>query len=213
MARPIAIQDNRILESARAVFLRDGYRASTAAVARAAGVSEGTIFKRFKTKADLFVAAMNVGEHEQVWQALLMSAVGSGDIRRTLERAGDELLAHLQTVLPRIMLVSASGVTFSKCYDPQKRPPPVRLIAILTRYFRAEARLGRLRMPSPSISVSAQLFVSALSHYVICERLYGYRSAGPQAYVRTLVATLLRAAAPDGPRTAAIPGRGRKSRL
>ncbi len=195
MARPVAIQDTVILEAARAIFLRDGYGASTAAVARKAGISEGSIFKRFKTKDELFLAAMNVSGYEQEWQAHLMAAVGTGDIHRTLERAANELLAKLQVMLPRIMLVSASGVTFSRCLvDAQNRPPPVRLIAILARYLRAEARLGRLAVPAPL--VSPHLFISALSHYVVCERLFGYRSAGPKTYVRTLVTTLLRAAVP-----------------
>ena len=50
MSRPVHIQHRQILEAARKVFLRRGYSVSTRLVARAAGVSEGSLFKRFKDK-------------------------------------------------------------------------------------------------------------------------------------------------------------------
>ena len=59
MARPVSIQNEAILEAARRVFMQHGYGASCARLARAAGVSEGSLFKHFKTKAALFMAAMN----------------------------------------------------------------------------------------------------------------------------------------------------------
>ena len=58
MGRPVHISKERILAAARSVFLEHGFSASTAKVAQAAGVSEGSIFKRFPTKEALFVAAM-----------------------------------------------------------------------------------------------------------------------------------------------------------
>lgn len=50
MARPVAIHDPTILDAAREVFLLRGAAATTAEVARRAGVSEGSIFKRYRTK-------------------------------------------------------------------------------------------------------------------------------------------------------------------
>ncbi len=58
MARPITIKADDLLEAARQVFLKKGTQATTAQVAERAGVSEGTLFKRFGTKADLFRSAM-----------------------------------------------------------------------------------------------------------------------------------------------------------
>mgnify|MGYP001134528590 CR=1 FL=1 len=59
MARPTSIDDDQILTAARAVFLEHGIRGTTLEVAQRAGVSEGSIFKRWKTKEELFHAAMN----------------------------------------------------------------------------------------------------------------------------------------------------------
>ena len=58
MARPTSIKDETIVAAAREVFLERGIQATTAEVAERAGVSEGSVFKRFKTKSELFRAAM-----------------------------------------------------------------------------------------------------------------------------------------------------------
>src|SRR6188768_584747 len=57
--RPPVISNERLLEVAREVFLEFGIRATTLEVATRAGVAEGTIFHRFKSKDELFRAAMN----------------------------------------------------------------------------------------------------------------------------------------------------------
>ena len=189
MSRPVAINDDTIIKAARDIFLARGYQAGTAEIARRASVSEGSIFKRYKTKAALFQAAMDVAGYEKAWESRLMSAVGTRDIRLTLETAGDDLLKRLQTILPRIVMVNANGTTFAKACHGNQPPPPIRLIAILSRYFRAEMKAGRIRMTGPTIHAHA--FVGALSHYVFCQTLFQYRAAEPRAYVRSLVETLL----------------------
>ena len=58
MGRPRRISDERILAAAREVFLEQGYGAPTSEVARRCDCSEGTLFKRYPTKAELFFASM-----------------------------------------------------------------------------------------------------------------------------------------------------------
>ena len=197
MSRPVAIQDAVILEAARQVFLAQGYGAGTALIARKAGVSVGSLFKHFKTKDDLFRAAMDVSGYAQAWETRLMSAAGTGDVRCTLEAAGHDLLTRLQTMIPRVVMVNASGVTIPGCRSARHPPPPIRLIAILARYLQAETRHGRLRVKAPASL--AHVFVGALSHYVFCDCFFRYRSAPPRAYVRSLVGALLGAAGGNRP--------------
>jgi len=191
MPRPVSIHDEAILDAASKVFLAQGYRASTAEIARRAGVSEGSLFKRFRTKTELFLAAMNVQSREQERQENLMAGVGKAAIRPTLEDYGRHLLTHLQIVLPRILMVSSSGVRFAKNYLPTRCPPPLQHAAILTRYLRAETRCGRLCLANPEIH--ADIFVGALSHCVFCETVFGHQTASHTAYIRTLVDNILRA--------------------
>ena len=196
MPRPVSIHDDAILAAACQVFLAQGYQASTAEIARCAGVSEGSLFKHFKTKTDLFLAAMDVQSREQEVQARLMAGVGQAALRPTLESYGRHLLKHLQIVMPRILMVTSSGVRFAKHYRPTQCPP-LEHVATLTRYLKAETSCGRLQLAQPEIQ--ADVFVGALSHCVFCETVFGHRTASHQAYIRTLVDNLLRAGAPDQP--------------
>jgi len=191
MARPVSISEDAILNAARRVFLKHGYQAGTAQVARAAGVSEGSLFKHFKTKEALFLAAMAVESQEQEWEARLMRSVGTGDIRAMLDDVGLQLLRHLQVLMPCVMMVNASGVTFTRARQCVDDPPPLRLIRVFTRYFKAEIKVGRLDMAAPEMQAHA--FIGAISHYVFCEQVFTYRSGPPATYVRTVVETILRA--------------------
>lgn len=192
MARPKSIQTDTILEAARKVFMRDGYQAGTARIAREAGVSEGSLFKHFKSKANLFLAAMEVEAGGTAWEERLMEGVGKTDPREALGSAGLQLLEQLRLTLPRLMMINASGVTIPNHDLPGEAPHPVQKMDSLCRYFTAEIRAGRLAMTSPRIQ--AHLFLGALAHYAWCETLFGYRSASPVVYVKTLVNTILKAA-------------------
>ena len=86
MARPRTISDAQLLSAAREVFVEQGFAATTASIAVRAGVSEGTLFKRFSTKEDLFAAALGLTDYG-VWRAGLLDSVGQGEVQRNLERA------------------------------------------------------------------------------------------------------------------------------
>ncbi|MCU1279386.1 MAG: Transcriptional regulator, TetR family protein, partial [bacterium] len=88
MARPTTISDESILEAARAVFLEHGLAATTAEVAKRAGVAEGSIFKRFATKAELFKAAMKVDFEDPDFLRTLVAARDEDDPRETLFLVG-----------------------------------------------------------------------------------------------------------------------------
>lgn len=194
MARPVSIQPDAILAAARRVFMTHGYKASTLLIARAAGVSEGTLFKHYKSKCNLFLAAMDVEANEQSWGDCLMASAGKGDIRATLETAGSHLLSHLRLVLPRIMMVTSSGVTIPKHHQPGECPPPIQKMEVLCRYFKLEIKAGRMKMTSPEIQ--AQAFLGALSHYAWCETLFNYKPATPADYVRNVVDIIVKATNP-----------------
>ena len=197
MSRPAVIQDETILAAARAVFLRHGYAAPSALIARQAGVSEGLLFKRFRTKHALFLAALQSEAGDSPWVDRLMQSVGSGDIRQNLEFVGRHLLRRQQVLLPRIMLIRSCGITFQHSRPRGTPPPPVEHMRRLATYFRAEIKRGRLVMKNPE--AQAQAFVGALTHYAFCEHLFDYRSGPPTVYVREIVAALVAAATPSAP--------------
>ena len=196
MARPVSITNEAILEAARKVFLRHGYTASTRAVAKEAGISEGSLFKHFKTKTDLFMAAMEDNEGISSWEQKLMQSVGKGNLRTHLEMVGREALAHLHVILPRIMMVRSSGITIAPHHcNSSGVSHPVQRIRALANYFKAEVRQGRLTMANPA--VHAQIFLGTLVHYVFLKTVVNYSSVSPEIYVKTVVDMVLKAATPQ----------------
>ena len=89
MPRPVSIQDDVILRAAREIFLEKGWDATTSEIAAKAGVSNGIIFKRFKTKQALFQSAMQEqGNWGQTIPALLDASLGKRDVQETLIELG-----------------------------------------------------------------------------------------------------------------------------
>ena len=81
---------DRILEAALRLFHEHGYRgATTAEIARQAGVAEGTIYRYFKDKKELFLACVEPVIEEAVRRELALPAEGSPRERmrrRVIER-------------------------------------------------------------------------------------------------------------------------------
>lgn len=216
MARPTTIRDEDIIAAARAVFLDKGIQATTAEVAARAGVSEGTIFKRFKTKFDLFKAAMDEQLEELPWVAALTRGVGTRDVRETLEETALEAIGFFHRLLPLMMMAWSNQAAGLPEVLSKPNPPPARALAAVTTYFEAEMRAGRLRRHDAE--VCARLFVGSLVHYVFFETLLQQQKALPmpaETFVRGLVHlvwTGVAPPAPDAPATRAPAAARRKGR-
>src|SRR5262249_40407942 len=104
MPRPPSITNEQILDAARAVFLQKGIRATTAEVARRAGVAEGTIFNHFKNKDELFVACMEPALEDAAWVRTFLVGAAERDVRAVLYRAGLETIEFFRQLLPVMMM-------------------------------------------------------------------------------------------------------------
>jgi AcrR family transcriptional regulator len=208
MARPVTIKDETIIAAAREVFLERGIQATTAEVAGRAGVSEGSVFKRFKSKSDLFRAAMGDRLVEPPFLRNLGARVGTGDVRECLFALGMEIIAFFRELIPLMMMAwsnpAPNGLP-SLIAGPN--PPPVRVVKVLTGYFEAEMRAGRLRRQDPE--VVARSFLGSLHHFAFFELLHRADGELPlcdETYVRGLIALLFEGIAPQkipNPRTPA----------
>jgi AcrR family transcriptional regulator len=199
MARPVTIKDETIVAAARAVFLERGIQATTAEVAERAGVSEGSVFKRFKTKTELFRAAMGDRVVEPPNLQDLAGRVGKGSIDDCLFALGMEIVAFFRELIPLMMMAwSNPGPNGLPAAISGPNPPPVRAVKQLTGYFEAEMRAGRLRRLDPEIV--ARSFLGALHHFAFFELLHradGELPLGAETYVRGLVQLLQGGIAPD----------------
>jgi AcrR family transcriptional regulator len=218
MARPVSIKDETILAAAREVFLERGIQATTAEVAARAGVSEGSVFKRFKTKSELFRAAMNDRLAEPSWVNKLAARAGKGEIREQLFEVGMEIVAFFRTLMPVMMMAwsnpAPNGLP-SVISGPS--PPPIRALRQLTGYFEAEMRAGRVHRQDPE--VVARAFVGSLVHFVffeVLQRAEGDLPLAAETYVRGLVGLLWggiepRPAPAPEPRLASAPRKPRRA--
>jgi AcrR family transcriptional regulator len=201
MARPPTIKDDDILRAAREVFLEQGIRATTAQVARRAGIAEGSIFYRFKTKADLFQAAMRPHVEDPPFLAKLPARVGNGDLRESLVETGLEILEFLRGIFPLIMMSwSNPGPSGLPALLDVPNPPPLRVLKRVAGYFEAEMRAGRLARREPE--VAARMFLGSLANYVLFEILFRAQEElplPPGTFVRSLVEILLGGLAPATP--------------
>jgi AcrR family transcriptional regulator len=192
MSRPTTIRDETIIDAAREVFLARGIRATTAEVAERAGVSEGSIFKRFKSKVDLFHAAMAPQLEEPDFLKTLAERVGHGDVRDNLFEIGMQVVGFFRAVTPLMMMAwSNPGGQSIPCMMSQPNPPPMRTLKKLAAFFEAEIRAGRVRRHDPEII--ARMFLGSIHNFVFFEVLLKSQEELPlpaESFVRGLVQTI-----------------------
>lgn len=135
--RPISVTDETIFDAARAVFAEAGMNASAVQIAKRAGVSEATIFKRFASKAGLIRAALGMDdiELEQPFESLI-DRVGRGEVLTNLGRAAVELVTVRRRLDP---LVRAEADW--RGIERARRETCARLVEA---YVRAECAADRL---------------------------------------------------------------------
>jgi AcrR family transcriptional regulator len=143
MARPITITDEQILDAARAVFLKDGMNGSTLEIARLAGVSEGSVFRRFPTKEALFRAAIKAPEVPS-WVRELERLSGRGDMRDNLIAIAREVVRFARERLPLAML-GWSHKPDPSDPPPEEESPLARDSRRFARFLQDEVDRGRLR--------------------------------------------------------------------
>jgi AcrR family transcriptional regulator len=195
MARPRTITDEQIVDAAREVFLEHGFSATTAEIARRAGISEGTLFKRFASKEELFAETVGLNDYH-TWHREITALIGQGEIRENLERLGHLFLEAARRILPNLMLMWSRGQA-----PPVKvlawRDPVAEDIRALGAYFEAEIRLGRLRTFDSEVVATA--LMGALSTHAHRELVTG-PTIDAQRFVRELLDVLWPGLEPPGKR-------------
>ena len=140
----------RLLEATRAVVREVGYaHASTRAIAQAAGVAEGTIYRHFPDKAALLFAAVLEANAPIVdWMASLPGRAGQGTVQGNLVDALVRLAGLRDDVLPLELAIAADPElaaqrrrALAAAGDTLPAGPPEAVSA----YLAAEQRIGRVR--------------------------------------------------------------------
>jgi AcrR family transcriptional regulator len=193
MGRSRIITDKQILEAAREVFLAEGFGASTVEIARRAGVSEGSIFKRFSTKEKLFFAAMREANAPQ-WVKSLSTLTGQGDLKQNLVALSHQVIECLREFVPRIIMARSKGAIPPELVGLDG-PPLARDLKALTDFFNEEMKLGRIQPGNPEIP--ARILLGALTSHVLMEEINFSSTQAPESpgYLEELIDSLLRSIA------------------
>lgn len=149
-----------VLESARKLFLRDGYDASLEAIALSAGVSRQTIYNLFGSKDELFVAVL-ANRAEQLTAPLdsASDAVGPRAVLSELARVfGGTILSPESVQFQRAVIACAQR--FPKLAQTFYEAGPAKALGRLAAYLEAETRRGRLAVADPQLA--AEQFIGML---------------------------------------------------
>jgi AcrR family transcriptional regulator len=141
----IEARRNQILDAAAAVFAEKGFhRATTKEIAKTAGVSEGTIYNYFDSKADLLIGIMTrLAELENLDQELadaLQSDVRDFFIAVFRQRVGLLPQNHetIQAIMPEILVNPALRERFRQQFVQPTT-------TLFEQYIRARVELGHIR--------------------------------------------------------------------
>jgi AcrR family transcriptional regulator len=140
----------RLIKATRSVVGEVGYaHASTRAIAQAAGVAEGTIYRHFPDKASLFFAALLESNAPVIsWVATLPARAGDDTVEANLTDAAIRLASLRDQIMPLELAIAADPELAAQrrqamaAAGPSLPPGPPEAVAA---YLAAEQRLGRVR--------------------------------------------------------------------
>jgi AcrR family transcriptional regulator len=162
----------QITDGARQVFLSVGFDgASMNDIARAAGVSKGTLYAYFNSKDELFEAIIR-GEYAQAAERLC-TFKREGDPRTMLTDYGVRLLGHMTEPghLALVRIVIAATEKFPNVGRAFFEAGPQYGATRLAEELRALEREGALRVPAPERA--AEHFVALCQSCVYKPLLFG----------------------------------------
>jgi AcrR family transcriptional regulator len=193
----------RILAASREVMLGKGLvRATTKEIARAAGLSEGTLYNHFANKEELFLCTLNElpsgfvtlvrGLHERAGTETVQSVLEQ-IARSALDFYGEAIPMGASFFADPELLARHRGLLEQRGAGPQRANEAV------AAYLRAEQKLGRVGGDADPEAV-AYMLLGALYQYVYWRQFLG-RPHEPDAdnhFMTGILATLDRALAPVG---------------
>jgi AcrR family transcriptional regulator len=187
----------KLLEATLAVVADVGYaHASTRAIARAAGVSEGTIYRHFPDKAALFFAAALEPSASVLDELAGLPAMAG---QRTLTDNLADALVRLAELEERVIPLEIAVLSDPELAEQRRSaaaaagpiaagPPQA-----IADYLREEQRLGRVRDELDAVEV-AVLLLAVLFGLAVTARMTGQAIEAPriEAAVATIVQGLAR---------------------
>ena len=174
MTRSKTVTDEAILSAARSLFLEVGVRASTKKIAKSAGISEAVIFQRFRTKEELFFAAMVPPEAQLA--KIFRVRPGENQVPENLEFISLQIVDYFREVMPTFIALLGHPASDVQTFLQRHTMPRAQIGNRLTEYLTAETELGRIRKGQAEIVVAVLL--SYLHHIAMSETIGANQGSG-----------------------------------
>jgi len=157
----------KILKAARETFIKKGYKgATTRKIAQEAGVSEVTLFRKFKSKSNLLREILDEN-------AILSSQIFNKFIKSELRDKPEEFLYRLAEEFFKLVVEKKIDLIFIILVEKELEEHGLEewelldsinrtLYTNLTNYFKEQIKKGNIRKISPE--TASLIFVSYLSH-------------------------------------------------
>lgn len=191
----------RIVEAAERVVRERGLaRTTTKEIARAAGYSEGTLYKHFESKEDLFLAVL--AERFPAFVALveeLPARVGRATVRETLQEVATNALAYYGEIVPMAASIFSEPRLLARHREGLRKrgAGPWMINETLASYLEAEERLGRVRKDANPEAAAAML-LGACYQRAFFRSFLGedVPAEGEEGFVESIVQTLMPSLSP-----------------
>jgi len=190
---PTAERREQIVSAAMACFAERGFEGTTTRMlARAAGVSEGLIFRHFPTKRSLYRAIIARRISEPAAGLMPAGAAERGDDRAVLSSIASTLVARVgkDPSFMRLLFFSAlEGAPLSRMFYQQRVR---RVRSFLASYLERRMKEGALRVVDPAAAAGA--FMGMVANYIQQKHLFRVPVArlAPDDLVRTWVDLFLK---------------------
>jgi len=185
----------RILHAAREVIDTKGpVHATTREIARAAGLSEGALYKHFESKEELLLSLLKESPTGFVSMVMeLPERAGSGSVRDNLQAIGVAAIDFYGESLPlgALFLADPRLLQRSQSLFENRKAGPHKAIIALAHYISAEQELGRIAPQVDPESV-ANLFFGACFQKAYLMKFLGQEKSDEEIerFIAGLLATL-----------------------
>jgi AcrR family transcriptional regulator len=174
-------------------------RATTKEIAKVAGVAEGTLYKHFERKEDLFLALFRRRVPEELKEAISEHRAGTGSVRTNLKAialAGMRLFDQF-IPLSAAFFADTDSLARLQAFLQEAGSGPQRLYADVAAYFEAEQALGRLSNRVPP-QTGAALLLGPCWQFVFLRQFLGTNplAVSDEQFVDDLVYGLIAGLAP-----------------
>jgi len=193
MGRRKLIQDEELLARVREIFVREGIGVSSRKIAEEIGISSSVLFQRFRSKEELFFAAMLPPAPD--FSTLVAETSREGDTLAELEQVATGLLEYFRKVIP-VLLPLATHPAFEYEAFRKRHPnsPLESLIAVLMAAWGEKRDKGEIECPD--VGVLVLNLVAVAQSLALFERIGTHDEAFKPSMVRELVRLLWSGIAP-----------------